>query len=387
MILGRKMVVAQLWEYMVPGQAKPPRRVLCSQEESFTITLPNGKTKRRSAQQRALYLVGLLNQAVADYKKELAEKPKQSCPNISEAFNGWLDQIAATRSAATARTYRRTREKYLAINGDHPLADYSHLQATRFLGSLAEMGLAPRSINKEATQLQAFLSWCFAAGLVLVPARPVPKLRITQREAKVYSLEQALAIDALLVQAVEASRADSDYRQRLALSHLRAWRLLRFTGFRASEVVTLKLSAIRLADGYILLQDNLEMGMEVKGRVEARVPIAQGLLDFLTKDLAARSVGENYYLDRGNGRPLYSSADALSKALLPYKRAAGVDPRIKVLHGLRGGVATWLSQAGAELSTVQKILRHKDLSTTRQYVNADMLDTQAALDKLPKDKI
>lgn len=51
-------------------------------------------------------------------------------------------------------------------------------------------------------------------------------------------------------------------------------------------------------------------------------------------------------------------------------------------HDLRHTYATWLRQEGAPIETVQKLLRHRDISTTMRYAHVDRSEMQEAVQRL-----
>jgi len=67
-------------------------------------------------------------------------------------------------------------------------------------------------------------------------------------------------------------------------------------------------------------------------------------------------------------------------------RAAGLDPDVIVRHTFRHTATAHLVQAGVDLPTVQKIIRHKTLAMVGHYAHANGAHIDAAMDKL-EDRI
>jgi integrase/recombinase XerD len=140
--------------------------------------------------------------------------------------------------------------------------------------------------------------------------------------------------------------------------------LLYATGLRVSELVSLRLTDLNLAAGYLLTSG--------KGDKERLVPVG---------DSAAGALGEylqaaRQKLDRrGDCRFLFLSRLGTKMSRQAFwniikKRAlqAGVRKGISP-HTLRHSFATHLLENGADLRSVQMMLGHADLSTTQIYTH------------------
>jgi len=154
--------------------------------------------------------------------------------------------------------------------------------------------------------------------------------------------------------------------------------LIRWTGMRGGEVRALRVEHIMLDRNLLLLRDNQETGHKIKGRIERTLPIVEPLAEFLAMDLASRTNKERYYLGDGQGGPFYRSVDSLTRGISKALTECGIEG-VKPLHGLRGTVLTELSRAGVDVVKIQKIAGHREITTTRRYINADTLEIADAL--------
>jgi integrase len=77
------------------------------------------------------------------------------------------------------------------------------------------------------------------------------------------------------------------------------------------------------------------------------------------------------------GRPL--TAGRVMRVFRAACKAVGLPPEI-VPHRLRATYATWLSEEGVSIQSIQAALEHKDIRTTALYLGAD-LDSVAAAQK------
>jgi integrase/recombinase XerD len=136
------------------------------------------------------------------------------------------------------------------------------------------------------------------------------------------------------------------------------------TGLRVSELVSLPLSALHLAEGWIKVRG--------KGGKERLIPLGEQAIARLHAYLA----GPRERLMRGahttqvfvNGRGKSLTRQGFWKLLRGYARQAGITKPLSP-HTLRHSFATHLLEQGADLRSVQQMLGHSDISTTQIYTH------------------
>jgi integrase/recombinase XerD len=141
-------------------------------------------------------------------------------------------------------------------------------------------------------------------------------------------------------------------------------------GLRASEAVTLELSALDLEDGILRTRG--------KGSKERIVPIGGKAIEALEaylRDGRPRLVGlrdEPRVFVNLRGGPL--TRQGLYKIVKRHARSAGLEHRMSP-HTLRHTFATHLLAGGCDLRSVQEMLGHADIGTTQIYthLSADRL--------------
>ena len=130
---------------------------------------------------------------------------------------------------------------------------------------------------------------------------------------------------------------------RIYLNHLRAWMLLENCGMRLSEVWSLKLESIDCINSEIHIKDvdspggkdhrgkKFRIRFRLKGahKTERTAYIGKDLLEFLEQDFEMRGEKECWFLDRGDGSNLYSSPNALGKAIERHQESLGIKARRK----------------------------------------------------------
>lgn len=342
------------------------RRIrLCKIQDALYRQTSRGRRKRTDAELAAhLQVLG----AEAIKKAEAAVMAHQ-------VLTDWVAAMVRSRSPRTVVSYQSTVTYYIRSVPDHPLDKFQAQHQTRFLEGLPD-ALSPHSVNLHLRQLQIAWRWAEDQGLIARAPR-VQKLRLTTPEVKALTERDLDEIEQeLRWKLVEGPRKD---RLHFYLCHYRAHMMLRYTGLRAGEMITLKLNAIDVERQLIRILPDGEW--QPKSRRLDVIPMADKLRSFLRQDLSSREPGEVYYLDSGDGEPMYHTRDNFTQAFTRILKRIGITGK-KPIHGYRSSLATRLIQSGVDLVTVQKILRHSQLETTRRYIDSDHLDLRQAIDSL-----
>ena len=134
-------------------------------------------------------------------------------------------------------------------------------------------------------------------------------------------------------------------------------------GLRASELVHMDLADLNLEDGFVAV-----LGKGGKRRIvplgaHARAALGEYLLEVRPK--WARPASRAVFLT-ARGKPM--TRQGFWKIVKKYARAAGITKPISP-HKLRHSFATHLLAGGADLRSVQTMLGHSDISTTRIYTH------------------
>lgn len=197
----------------------------------------------------------------------------------------------------------------------------------------------------------------------------VPKGAETE-ETKAYSLEEVTAMLNALVGEPTACAAVATAA---------------FTGMRRSELRGLKWRDLR--DGQFFVTRTIWNTSErdKTKTVDSKAPVP--VLSMLAKRLAAYRNGfaDHSYIFAGPkaGRPL-NLANLARRVIVPTLAAAGVKSWAG-WHAFRRGLATNLYELGVAEPTVQAILRHADLATTRRhYIKKNVVpqDSKLAMERL-----
>ncbi len=145
-----------------------------------------------------------------------------------------------------------------------------------------------------------------------------------------------------------------DYRNKAMLE------LMYATGLRISELIALKINDIDLLEGTVIV-----MG---KGSKERVIPVGDYAIDYLNKYLNVRYKllrdPTDYLFLNNHGRPI--SRQGFFKILKALLKEKGLNEDASP-HTLRHSFATHLINRGADLRSVQEMLGHSDITTTKIY--------------------
>lgn len=149
------------------------------------------------------------------------------------------------------------------------------------------------------------------------------------------------------------------------------------SGLRVSELVNLTLNDIDLYNDTILVHG--------KGSKERIVPLGDYAKEYLTKYLEVR----NSLIKRKNGNPdklfLNNHGKPITRngfnfLLNKLLKEKGIEKEITP-HTLRHSFATHMLDNGADLRTIQELLGHSDIVTTRIYTHVSKKQIQSNYDK------
>jgi integrase/recombinase XerD len=216
-------------------------------------------------------------------------------------------------------------------------------------------GLSPTSAARLVAAVRSFYRFLRVSGRI--GENPADDLHAPRA---LVSLPRCLS-----VQEVDALLAAPDVTTPRGLRDRALIEVLYATGLRVSELVGLRMTDIRLDEGYLQC-----LGKGSKQRI---VPLGDEAADWVRRYLAdARAVLARrrespwLFLNARDGHRL--SRLGFWKTLKAYGRRAGVTSHLSP-HVLRHSFATHLLERGADLRAIQSMLGHADLSTTQIYTH------------------
>ena len=280
--------------------------------------------------------------------------------SLEHWIRGFIHYLAVERrlSLHTQRVYERDVRAWLQAlppgNNAEVAALLTRDNVVRFLARSRASGLSPRSVARRMAGLRAFCRYLKQEEMLPVdPLLDLQTPRLPRRLPHFLSLDE---VDRLLCQPrLETPRGCRDAAM---------LEVLYATGLRVSELVSLPMSALHLAEGWIKVKG--------KGGKERLIPLGEQAVACMRAYLgSAREElmrGERSTQVFVNGRGEGLTRQACWKLLRSYARQAGIGKPMSP-HTLRHSFATHLLEQGADLRSVQQMLGHSDISTTQIYTH------------------
>ncbi|MBC7348827.1 MAG: site-specific tyrosine recombinase XerD [Candidatus Aminicenantes bacterium] len=238
----------------------------------------------------------------------------------------------------------RSKKSLLRIK-ESDLVDFIHLQA--------QSGLSPRSLARLVSSLKSFFRFLLLENhLKKNPAEGLTSPSLWLNLPRVLTVEE-----------VESLLEKTDLNKPQGIRDRAMLEILYGCGLRVSELVTLELKDIRLAQGFLICKG--------KGSKERIVPVGRAAARWLKTYL--REVRPSWdkagvsavFLTR-RGKPF--TRQGIWKILKTYGQEAGLRDKIHP-HVLRHSFATHLLERGADLRSVQMLLGHSQITTTQIYTH------------------
>ena len=268
------------------------------------------------------------------------------------------EYLAALRSERglainTVAAYRRDLGQYFEYLDDP--ASGPGASAERFVGYLADSGLAPSTIARKLSAVRGYHRFLVLEGHAVDD--PTVLIDTPKRGS---TLPKALPVgDVLALLDVPDWDSPLGARDRALLEFLYG------TGCRVTEAITVELLEVDLENHTALVTG--------KGDRQRMVPLGSHAVDAIAGYLPVRMELRGEQQDPGvlflnaRGRPL--TRQGVWEIVKRNGRKAGIRPDRLSPHVLRHSAATHMVEGGADLRTVQEILGHASISTTQVYTH------------------
>ena len=287
---------------------------------------------------------------------------------MNENINEYINYLEYERRLTqnTCISYERDLIDYMLFLNQQNInlvKEISKKNIVQYLELLKKENLKTTSIARKLTSIKNFHKYLYAIGKVKDDvALTVERPRLEKKLPNVLTIEE---VDSLLDIDLNTP---FDYRNKSMLE------LLYGTGLRISELLNLKIFDIDF--------ENCIIRCIGKGNKERIVPIGEYVIKYLQEYLNYRKLllkkKNNDYLFLNNlGTKLsrFSFFKILKKLLKDKNINKNISP-----HSIRHSFATHMLECGADLRSIQELLGHSDISTTRIY-------THISNNKIKKDYI
>ena len=259
-------------------------------------------------------------------------------------------------SANTAASYKRDIDELIALLGAGNLGELQSHQIRRFVAQLHARGLDGRSIARMLSAWRGLYRYLVRdRGFAANPCMGVRAPKAARRLPHALSPDEATRL-------MQVGKGDEEGA--LALRDKAMFELFYSSGLRLSELTSLSLGDIDVADGTVRVT-----GKGGKTRV---VPVGRHALVALDAWLTPRGLlaasDETALFLGQSGRRL--GARAVQLRLKHWAARLGLDRSLHP-HMLRHSFASHVLQSSGDLRAVQEMLGHASISTTQVYTQLD----------------
>lgn len=272
---------------------------------------------------------------------------------MSAATQAFLDMLAAERGAATNTLAAYARDLAGAEEAIGDLSRASRNDVAKLAGEWA--ALAPSTVARKSSALRQFFGFAVDENWREDdPSGALPQSRARRPLPKVLSHTQ---VEQLFARA----ELEADSGKPAALRQLALLELLYGSGLRATELVSLPVSAVP--------RDAPLLTVMGKGGQARMVPVSERAREAISKWMEVRPADSWFLFPSRGGKHL--SRVRLFQLLKDLAVRADLDPSGISPHVLRHAFATHLLEGGADLRVLQTLLGHADIATTQIYTHVD----------------
>lgn len=274
--------------------------------------------------------------------------------DLIQAYENYLTKVKQA-SANTAASYMRDIRQYsswLHAEGVD-LLEASQLNISSYVDHLHSCSKSGATISRSIASLKNFYGYLVSSGFV--DKTPVADIHIERDEKKLPQILTGREIELLLAQpkCIDAK----GYRDKAMLE------LMYATGIRVTELIDLNVEDVNLDLGIV------KCAGSKKTRTIPLYPAALKSLRNYLSDVRHYMVvdpDENALFVNISG--VRMSRQGFWKILKHYQSTAGIEKEITP-HTLRHSFAVHLLENGADISSVQELMGHCDISSTQLYTH------------------
>ena len=244
----------------------------------------------------------------------------------------------------------------LARRTSRPLIEITTIDMRRHLAR----GIKQTTMQTERDAYVALYRFLKEEGLRTDdPTERLAPVRAPRGRPRPYTQEQ---IDALL--------ASGAYKRTRAMILLACYQ-----GMRRSEIAAMHGTHIDLEAQTLRIPNG-------KGGKAETLPLHPTV-----RELATQMPRDNWWFPARGNRSGHIREGAVSDLMRRAKERAGIAGDSLTGHSLRHAFGTYLVKGGADLRTVQRLMRHESLATTQIYTLVDDDQLREGLDRLPVREI
>ncbi|MEO0348381.1 MAG: tyrosine recombinase [Pseudomonadota bacterium] len=283
---------------------------------------------------------------------------------LIEAFSNYLITVHNS-SKATINSYQSDLtqlEQYIALN-DGTLLNTSATDLRNYISNLSQQHFAAATIRRQIATIRHFYQ--FLASEQWRADNPATELILPKKPQQ---LPKTLTIDQIK-QLRQAAKICYEYRHLNLRSEL-IIELLYAAGMRVSELVSLKLTAIKTAPNNINC-----LLIEGKGSKERLCPIHQHAFKLLADYLKVRTSFDghnNKFILCSESKAGHITRQYVGKLLKKMALIAEINPKLLSPHVCRHSFASHILAGGGDIRIIQELLGHADISSTQIYTQSGL---------------
>ena len=273
--------------------------------------------------------------------------------DLIQAYENYLSKVKQASGNTIASYMRDIRQfaQWLREEEQLDVIDAKQQNIASYLSYLEEEGRTGATVSRSLASLKNFYAYVVSSGFL--ESTPVKDIRVNRGEKKLPQILTGREIELLLAQPVCVDA--KGFRDKAMLEVMYA------TGIRVSELINLNMDDVNLEQGVIKCAD------AKKTRVIPLYPAALKALAAYIKDIRASMLAsptEEALFVNVNG--VRMSRQGFWKILKHYQMTAHIEKEITP-HTLRHSFAVHLLENGADISSLQELMGHSDVSSTQMY--------------------
>ena len=276
--------------------------------------------------------------------------------DLIAAYENYLSKVKQA-SANTVSSYMRDIRQFaqwLRIHEELDVVDASQVNIGDYLNGLQDQGKSGATVSRSLASLKNFYSYLVSFGF-LEKTPVVGEIRVERGEKKLPQILTGQEVELLLAQ--PAGVDPKGVRDKAMLEVMYA------TGIRVTELIDLNIEDVNLDLA------SIKIGSTKKSRVIPLYPAALRALTVYLRDFRAGMLAEPgekaLFVNISGGR---MSRQGFWKILKHYQSKARIEKDITP-HTLRHSFAVHLLENGADLSSLQELMGHSDISSTQLYTH------------------
>lgn len=261
----------------------------------------------------------------------------------------------------TIKHYNDILHMLLLFREDTRISDINEDYWMEFIIWLNERDIASATVHAYSKTAKAFFNWMIDVGYI--ESFDMTVVSCTKKLKEIYTKDE---LNLLLEKPDIKKTTFAQYRAWVMVSYFTA------TGQRLRSVINLKIGDLDLEKGTVILRIT-------KNKEETILPLSASLCEILKEYLKIRGGESNDYLFcKYNGKQM--TKRGVEESIRLYNLKRGVDK--SGIHLFRHTFAHNYLMQGGDVFRLQKLLCHKNINITKEYLNLTADDIKQDFDDL-----